>query len=231
MNFLSKIEQYATGQLNEVEKAVFEMELAESPQLQKELKAYNEAKFLIDFAAENLSEEAVLETSATHTSEQLINYAAQSLDENQILSKPLKLNQNIRGSRYFIMPQKYRLAAASLLLLVGFLGIDWWQAPYSPPIDALAIDLNTQAQDNLTPEKEDPYPEQTVNIKPEKTAAIAAVTPRSVSEIKSNSTKIVKFWVKRPFISTKGPVTQRLRINCVCSTYKKWAMRGYTWKI
>ena len=85
MNYFDKIEAYTTGTLDEMERSVFEVELAQNATLKQELEAYQLAESLFDFAGENLAEETIINSDATSLADELINFTANNFSEVEIL--------------------------------------------------------------------------------------------------------------------------------------------------
>lgn len=128
MNYFSKIEAYFSGELNELDRSVFEQELAENDLLQKELKAYQAAEELFNFTATHLSEEVIAAPTASELAEELINFTAFNLNEEEILA-PTKIASKQEAIVHTLKPQPNRtawLVAASMLLILSITGISFY---------------------------------------------------------------------------------------------------------
>ncbi|MEM1119137.1 MAG: 3-coathanger stack domain-containing protein [Bacteroidota bacterium] len=133
MTYFTKIAQYFAGELNEVERLVFEQELAYNPVLQKEVAAYELAQDLFGKTAASLSEVEITTSAPRETADELIDFVASNLSEEEIVGKPVARKSAVVRS----LPRRSRrttwLAAASAALILGFIGWNW-QEKIIPPV-------------------------------------------------------------------------------------------------
>lgn len=132
MNYFTKIEAYFSGDLNDLERLVFEQELAENATLQAEVAAYKMADSLFGFTAETLAEEEIVGNTAIATADEIITFAANNLSEEQILGTPKHVAQPTIVRQ--LKPRKNRaawLVAASMLFIISMIGLRYQNNPAS----------------------------------------------------------------------------------------------------
>lgn len=124
MNYFTKIAAYFDQELSELERLVFEQELAENAALQAEVDAYEMAQSLFGVTAETLTEEEIVNTDAATMADEIITFVADNLSEKQILAEPVLAAQPTIIRK--LEPRKNRtawLAAASLLFIISMIGL------------------------------------------------------------------------------------------------------------
>lgn len=130
-NYFEKIEAYKTGTLSEVERLVFEEELAQNVLLQQEVAAYNLAEQLFDFVGETLPTETIVASEANETADLLISFTANKLSEGQIINTPNSTSTETIVRE--LTPKSNRtawLVAASMLLILSLIGIQFYNTSF-----------------------------------------------------------------------------------------------------
>ncbi len=150
MNYFTKIAAYFSNELNDLERLVFEQELAENETLQAEVAAYEMAESLFGFTAETLPETEIVDTAATVTANELIAFTANNLSEAQILAPPVEAAQPTIVRQ--MKPRRNRmawLAAASMLFIVSMIGLrfqknqaSWETLGHEGPVAVTAPEKN-----------------------------------------------------------------------------------------
>lgn len=139
MNYFTKIEAYFSNGLSELDRLVFEQELAENAKLQKEVAAFELAQSLFGFTAETLPEEEIVASTATKTADELIGFVANNLSEEQILGIDATV-QSTAITRT-LKPKRNRtawLAAASIAIILSFIGLQIQQGSTIAPAATIA---------------------------------------------------------------------------------------------
>jgi len=165
MNYFTKIEAYFNGELNDLERLVFEQELVADTTLQEEVAAYEMAQSLFEYTAETLPEEEIVGNTATVTADEIIAFTASHLSEEQILGKPKQATQPTIVQQ--LKPRRNRtawLVAASMLFIISMIGLRYQNNPASlEPLEReRAVAENKPEKTDMIPLEKEVMPNNSV---------------------------------------------------------------------